>query len=97
MTEAFVAYIHGRNLIQLCCLIHRDEEVKLRTWFPSYTVDEFDDNPTELDQPLTLEGCMLISLSSCDLVHTKNLKNTRSRLCDRLGLIIPAMSTVLEA
>jgi len=47
-------------------------------------VKRFDDDAVALDQPLTIDGCMLMGMSTCDLVHTKNLKNTRSRLCRRL-------------
>ena len=97
VTEAFVVYDHRRSHLQLCCLIDEDEEVNNAShWFPHYTVHEFDDDIVELDQPLSIEGCMLISMSNSDLIHTKNLKNTRSHLCERLGLSIPATSTVLD-
>ena len=97
VTEAFVVYDHKQSHLQLCCLIDEDEEVNNAShWFPNYTVQEFDDDIVELDQPLSMEGCMLISMSNSDLIHTKNLKNTRSRLCERLGLTVPAIATVLE-
>ena len=59
-------------------------ELDVASWFPMYTVKRFDDDAVALDQPLTIDGCMLMGMSTCDLVHTKNLKNTRSRLCRRL-------------
>ena len=97
VTEACVVYDHRRSYLQLYCLIDEDEEVNNAShWFPHYTLQEFDDDIVELDQPLSIEGCMLISISSSDLIHTKNLKNTRSRLCERLGLTIPAIATVLD-
>ena len=76
---SFVVYDHKQGYLQLCCLIDEDEEVNNAShWFPNYTVQEFDDDIAELDQPLSIEGCMLISMSNSDLIHTKNLKNTRS-------------------
>ncbi|CAB9500263.1 expressed unknown protein [Seminavis robusta] len=96
VTEAFVAYHHRHRYLQFCCLIHEDEEVNVRSWFPNYTVQEFDDDNIELDQPVTIQSCMLISMSNCDLIQTKNLKNTRLRICERLGLSIPAASTIVE-
>lgn len=85
VTEAFVACDHRRNLLQLCCLMHEDEEVNMKSWFPSYAIQEFDNDTVELDQPLSIEGCVLISTSNSSLVHAKNLANTRLRLCDKLG------------
>ena len=77
------------------------EEVNVKPWFPYFTVQEFDDefdaDTAALDQPLSMEVCMLICLPSCDLMHTKNLKNTRSRLCDRLGLHGSVISPVVES
>ena len=57
------------------CLIDEDEEVNNPShWFPNYTIQEFDDDIAELDQTLSIEGCMLISMSNSDLIRTKNLK-----------------------
>ena len=98
VTEAFVVYDHKQSHLQLCCLINKDEEVNSAShWFPNnYIIQEFDDDIAELDQPLSIESCMLISITNSDLIHTKNLKNTRSRLCERLGLTIPAIATILD-
>ena len=98
ITEGFLAYSHRQSLIQLCFLIDEDENsIHPKTWFPSHNIREFDDDCIELDQAISLESCMLISLSSCDIVHTKNLKNTKMRLCERLGLEIDTTSAVIES
>ena len=98
VTEAFVVYDHKRGYLQLCCLINEDEEVNSAShWFPNnYNIQEFDDDIAELDQPLSIESCMLISIANSDLIHTKNLKNTRSCLCECLGLTIPAAARVID-
>ena len=95
VAEAFVTYSRRRQL-QMCCLIHKDEEVNVRNWFPTYSVEEIDDDIMELDQSASIEACMLIGLSGCDLIQTKNLKNTRLRLCERLDMTCPDASIVIE-
>ena len=96
VTEAFTVFSQSSKRMQMCSLIHEDEEVDVKSWFSKYVVDYFDDRAAELDQPLTIEACMLLSMSEADLIHTKNLRNTRSRLCDRLGITLPALSVVVE-
>ena len=94
VAEAFVTY-NKRRQLQMCCQIHEDEEVNVRSWFPNYSVEEIDDF-MELDQSVSIEGCLLIGLSDCELIQTKNLKNTRLRLCQRLDIAVPATSIVTE-
>jgi hypothetical protein len=96
VSEAFVVYSHSRRSLQLCLVLDPDEEIDIQSWFPSFTVHYFDDDDTSLDQPLTIDACMLMSMSSSELVHTKNLSSMRSRLCKRLGLTIRDTCTVLE-
>lgn len=93
--EAFVSYNHTHGLMQLCLLVHEDEEIDIKHWFPMHAVAHYEDK-IELDQPLTIEACMLMGLTNSDLVHTKNLENTRSRLCRVLGIAVSATSVVVE-
>ena len=60
VTEGFITF--SSPSLQLCCEIDEDEEVDVKSWFPNYPVDHFDNDSTELDQPLALESCMLIVL-----------------------------------
>jgi hypothetical protein len=92
--EAFIIYGQGGGLLQACLIMN--EEVDVASWFPTYTATHFDDGDSALDQPLNIEACLLMGMSSSDLVHTKNLANTRSRLCKRLGLTMADTSVVIE-
>lgn len=97
VAEAFTVYNHTQGTMQMCFLISEGKEIDVQTdWFPLYAVNYFDDNSGALDQPLSLEGCMLISMSGCDLIHTKNLRNTRSRIATRLTLTLPDEAVVVE-
>ena len=94
--EGFITFCCNQGLLHLCCVIDEDEEVNVKSWFPNCQVEHFDDANTELDQPTSLEGCMLISMHNSDLIQTKNLKNTRMRLCERLVIGVSGTSAVLE-
>ena len=97
VTEGFITFSSPRlESLQLCFVIDNDEEVNIKSWFPNYPVDYFDNDNTQLDQPVALESCMLIAMSTSDLIHTKNLKNTRSHLSSRLGIDVESSSAVLE-
>jgi len=86
VTEAFATYCHRNGgLLQLCFLLN--EDVDVAKWFPIYSV-EYCEWEGKCDQPVTIDGCMLLGMSTCDLIHTKNLKNMRSRLAVRLGLVL---------
>jgi hypothetical protein len=96
VAEGFISFDGAGKLLQLCVIIDENEEVDVGGWFPTYTVNQFDDNVAALDQPIGIHACMLMALSSSDLIHTKNLKNTRSRLTRRLNLSIADTDTVVE-
>jgi hypothetical protein len=92
--EGFISF--GDGLLQLCVIIDEDEEVDLSGWFPGFTANQFNDTVPELDQPIGIHACLLVALTSSGMIHTKNLKNTRSRLAGRLGLTIADTDTVIE-
>ena len=94
--EGFITFCCNQGLLHLYCVIDEDEEVNVKSWFPNCQVEHFDDANIELDQPTSLEGCMLISMHNSDLIQTKNLKNTRMRLCERLVIGVSGTSAVLE-
>lgn len=96
VNEAFIVYNHSQRIMQMCALIHDDEEVDVKTWFPLYAVNHCDDWSSTLDQPLAVDGLMMMGMAECDLVQCKNLENTRNRLCTRLGLTVAATSVVVE-
>jgi hypothetical protein len=94
VAEGFISF--GDGLIQLCVIIDEDEEIDVGGWFPTYVTNRFDDTVPGLDQPIGIHACMMLAMSSCDIIHSKNLKNTRSRLAKRLNLTIADMDTVVE-
>ena len=94
VSEAFVIYSHAQTMIQLCFQAIGDDELDVASWFPTYNVVNY--NYFKLDQPLTIEGCMLMGMTMCDLVHTKNLSNTRGRLGRQLGLTMTETSVLVE-
>ena len=76
VSEGFICSSGGA--IHLCCIIS-DPEQDVAQWWPMYSVKRISED-LDVDQPVILEACMLISMSGCDLIQTKNLKNTRNRL-----------------
>ena len=96
--EAFTVYNHSRGVLQLCFLLDAEdgEEFDSRLWFPMYNVKQYDDWHSKLDQKLAMDACMLMAMANCDLIQTKNLKNTRSHLCRRLGITVSDTSVVVE-
>ena len=67
VTEAFVVFNHSGRTMQLCFLVNEDDKADVRQWFPGHVVNHYDDNSSELDQPLSIEACMLIAVSNCQL------------------------------
>ena len=65
--EVFVVFNHSGRTMQLCFLVNEDGKIDIRQWFPGYVVNYYDDNSSELDQPLWIEVSMFIAVSNCQL------------------------------
>ena len=92
VTEGFIVYNTTLDCMQVCAIAGEDLDTK--SWFPFYDVNHY--SCKGLDQPLSLEAIMMLGIKDCDMLHTKNLENTRRRLCDRLGKKIVDTSVVIE-
>ena len=93
VTEGFVVYNTALDCMQMCAIAGEDLDTK--SWFPFYDVSQY--SCRALDQPLSLEAVMMLGIKNdCGMIHTKNMENTRERLCDRMGKIVASTSVMIE-
>ena len=91
VTEGFISCSNGT--MNMCVVCEPEQDVV--SWWPTYPVKQIKDD-TDIDQPVTLEACMLVSMAKCDMIQTKNLKNMRRRIATRMGVEISDVSVVVD-
>jgi hypothetical protein len=89
--KGYVVYDHRSAMVCLGLKLHGDSDLNPPKLLPQYVflfgeggIDDDDD----LDQTFQIEDGLFLSMTSCDLVQTKNLSVERKAIAERLGIIL---------